>query len=73
MEREVRGSARARRRLDLRPLDEVAHLVGVHPQTIRYYLRRGWITKHSKPPLARYQPVDLEEVRELRRRARLET
>lgn len=58
---------------DLRPLDEVAELVGVAPSTIRYYLKKGWITKHPKPPLVRYQPIDLEEVQELRLRAGLGT
>ncbi|MBJ7596533.1 MAG: helix-turn-helix domain-containing protein [Candidatus Dormibacteraeota bacterium] len=57
---------------DLRPLEEVAQLVGVHPTTIRYYLRKGWITRHRKPPLVRWQPVDLDEVIELRRRAGLD-
>lgn len=57
---------------DLRPLDEVAELVGVAPSTIRYYLKKGWITKHPKPPLVRYQPIDLEEVQELRRQAGLD-
>jgi hypothetical protein len=57
---------------DLRPLEEVAQLVGVHPTTIRYYLRKGWITRHPKPPLVRWQPVDLDEVIELRRRAGLD-
>ena len=54
---------------DLRPLDEVARLVGVHPTTIRYYIRKGWISKPPKPPAARYQPVDLDEVVKLRREA----
>ena len=57
---------------DLRPLDEVAELVGVAPSTIRYYLKKGWITKHPKPPLVRYQPIDLQEVRELRHQAGLD-
>ena len=46
-------------------LEQAATDVGVHPMTIRYYLRRGYLTKHPMKPLDRRRYVDMDELREL--------
>ncbi len=50
---------------DLRPLKEAAEMFGLHEQTIRYYLRRGYITRKPFKPLDRRRFVDVDELREL--------
>ena len=40
-------------------------MFGLHQQTIRYYLRRGYLTKHPFKPLDPRRYVDVDELREL--------
>jgi Helix-turn-helix domain len=49
----------------LRPLKEAAEMFGLHEQTVRYYLRRGYLTKHPFKPLDRRRHIDIDELREL--------
>lgn len=50
---------------DLRPLKEAAEMFGLHEQTIRYYLRRGYLTRHPTKPLDPRRHIDIDELRQL--------